>query len=597
MLVQVSEHPWDVACEALEAVPFALSGQGASSYPWPGLKGTGQKRAMTFPTVVLENGLVSVTVVPGLGGRILNLASDGVALWPLPDGIVPQPWGRRSLGFSYGLTPFFGECDRSGLDPLAFEVFEPRTERSPGGVMTCSLAAPGFVAHVCTTLEPDRADVLVDVHVHNRNLVPARCPVGFQLGAGSVPDRADGPALVWEGTSETPGFALWCEDAPVAWTDGTARLGRCPEGDFFGPRQTRMFRVRLVPLKEPGVKGFERGLAVGFRGANVWAVSSTGFSGTVQVLDCDGRALESPLDIGPGELFAAALDRDAAEVATVDRTGLVRTDSRVGPRPSVLDPRSESEDALLQSSRRAYLPFSDGDQGAESAEEAFWRALARGETPEQRIWGLEHVRAVQSAKAEASAGRTTDAVSQIDQALLTQGDDPLLWWFRAACERRAGEDEGAERSSFLNGRFLAPLDPVFRAEAFLAASKDASVGPDPMVRPLAEDPVRLLEAADAYIGHGLIADAARILDEAQRIRPCPLAGYLLAWCLARTTNMAADALIEVKKASAIGVVPPFPFRESETKAVLEWAGKLPDDSVLAQWAELVRAYVLPRYGP
>ena len=193
------------------------------------------------------------------------------------------------------------------------------------------------------------------------------------------------------------------------------------------------------------------------------------------------------------------------------------------------------------------------------------------------------------------AGRGGDlkaALGHVDSALATLGDDPLAWWQRAVLARLAGEADD-EREDLTMAHALSPLEPALRAEAFLSMPQGRSKDPSAVLSPLAGDPDALHEAAHLLVEAGLFQEAARLIDEAQRHGEHPLLRYLYAWCLLQATRMDVEAAAEVGKASRAPIGPPFPWRETEVRAVSELAAKFPADARL----QTLNGVLVKRSGP
>jgi hypothetical protein len=186
--------------------------------------------------------------------------------------------------------------------------------------------------------------------------------------------------------------------------------------------------------------------------------------------------------------------------------------------------------------------------------------------------------------AQALGERDFDAADvAIEQSLLYNGDDPLAWWALSATRRMRG-DEG-ERPELLNAHFLAPLEPMLRAESFLGQSPAMGKEASPLVAPVAEIPEDLVEVACVLIEHGLLDQANRWIDEALRHHDLAMLRYLMADVLLRGTRMEAEAA-EHMRAAAKALVPPLPWRPVEVRALRNVLERFPSDAAARRLLEL-----------
>jgi hypothetical protein len=169
-----------------------------------------------------------------------------------------------------------------------------------------------------------------------------------------------------------------------------------------------------------------------------------------------------------------------------------------------------------------------------------------------------------------------DAIDQFEQALLYNAEDHLVWWVKAVVQRIYDpEFSGPELP---NAHFLAPLEPVLRAEAFFSSS---DVGDDAgaIIQPLADSPEDLVEIACQLLEHGLPDLAHRWIEEALRHRNVAILRYLLADALHQSTRMDLDAAVHVSAAAQAEPFP-YPWREVEISALQRLATRYPENEHL-----------------
>lgn len=169
----------------------------------------------------------------------------------------------------------------------------------------------------------------------------------------------------------------------------------------------------------------------------------------------------------------------------------------------------------------------------------------------------------------------------VDDALGLNQEDHLAWWLRAALSRGESQDD------LPNAHFLAPFEPVLRAESFFAMAVNER-DPSPLIAPLADDPDALVEVAVRLGEAGLVDDLARWIDEALRHREVPMLRYILADALLAKSRMAVEAADHVARVAKAPINPPYPWRPYE-RAVLDRLGeRFPEDARLAELREMMR---------
>jgi hypothetical protein len=176
------------------------------------------------------------------------------------------------------------------------------------------------------------------------------------------------------------------------------------------------------------------------------------------------------------------------------------------------------------------------------------------------------------------------ARSFAEQAVNYNAEDHLAWHLMAACDRWLGQE--ADGSALANAHYLAPMEPILRAEAFLAQPNAGAKEANPLLAPLREAPDEFLEAACRLIELGRLDDAQRFLDETLRHEDLPMARYLLAYVYLRGSRMAVEAAEHVAAAGR-SPLEAAPWRAVERRAIIALAERFPHDPRLP--AVLARA--------
>jgi hypothetical protein len=147
-------------------------------------------------------------------------------------------------------------------------------------------------------------------------------------------------------------------------------------------------------------------------------------------------------------------------------------------------------------------------------------------------------------------------------------------------------DEAAG-ASLSNAHYLAPLEPLLRAEAFLNQSPEMGPEPSPLVKPMQGRPEHLVEVAARWLETGRADQATRWIDESLRHVESPMLLYLQAYAFLRAGRMEVEIPNLLRRASAIGYQPPFPYREIELEALTALENRFPDDVLIAKFRRLM----------
>jgi hypothetical protein len=195
--------------------------------------------------------------------------------------------------------------------------------------------------------------------------------------------------------------------------------------------------------------------------------------------------------------------------------------------------------------------------------------------PATRYWG-----ALLNARNAFRAGAYAEADQFLETALLFDGDDHLAWIEKAIALRLAGV-ESEDAPELPNAHFLAPLEPMLRAESFLSQS---GLDGKAFFEPLADAPNALIECACVYAELGLFEECARFIDAARSVSDLPMLCFLYAYCCVATDRLQTDA------ASAVGGVkrlePPYPWRPIERIALETLTKTFPTNEILAQYLQV-----------
>jgi hypothetical protein len=178
----------------------------------------------------------------------------------------------------------------------------------------------------------------------------------------------------------------------------------------------------------------------------------------------------------------------------------------------------------------------------------------------ERMSGLEHAACLGRALLKMRDHDWEGALEFLLDATILRGDNPIAWWAKAHSLRHLDADP---RGDLANAHYLAPLDPVLRADAFLSAPEESK--PTALLDVFGDDPQPYLEVADLLSHAGQQAERVRWLEEAKRKAPCSLFDRLLAH--AHRSEGREISSYEHLALSRSGIERATPFRRSELAAM------------------------------
>ncbi len=477
------------------------------------------------PVVTLENSLVSVTLLPDRGGQIVEILDK-----------------RSSTAIcSGGLR---GVAGQMRLDaPTSHQTSTPGSESDPGAISVFGLSeAIGIDVWSVVTLSPGSPWIQIDVRLHNRTLEAVRLPKLFGW-SGQAQAWTGGPLSVVQCGDEGSGLLIRCS-GPLAEDDAGWEALDTDPCVLMGGRSVEG-TLSISAFGGLGkVSGVGDGWVAQLRSESLEIVSQEDFGEVeLHVQVEDGQTMKASITLARESTTVVSL----ADLPPIARAAVVIAGRQTG---------EIHRNGPVQGPRRATWPsraaefWADGptigldDRFRTCARE--WQACLRDPRPlPTGVPGTEHIVATTRAMAAVRAEDWQGASQAIDDALVTNGDDPLLWWAKASIGRHSGEED---ESSLPNAHFLSPMEPMLRVEAFLRQEQGQSQEPNPLVAPLTTDPAIAWDCLARLAAWGLWADFARLADELLRHRDDPAVRLLYAWSLARQTRMLATAAEHLAKA-------------------------------------------------
>jgi hypothetical protein len=507
----------EIDIDILEATPLSAESppEHHGAYPFPFLTTTGNRQRVAFRALGLENQYLRVLVLPDLGGRIVSIFDKRTQTEALSQSFSVATGSLRGIALLQGVEFSLFPERKNAMGPVDAMI----ADDEDGPQIVLAELGAGLSWHLLISLPPDRAVIQIEARVFNRS---------------------------WQGVLYNAGFVA--HSASVALLSGArfASPGR------LMPHQLDVWGAQIVPVTgSPAAVNEVGALSVG---SEIEFQTTQPLTGKIFLQLNSGETFEAPFEVLPEALFKSPSPGDVTAVVIRNEDG-----------ESVLEWRADAPEKPAVA-----LPAELGD------EEALFRQSIADETLRDVAEFDLRFRAPVKILRAISAMRKQDwltATRHLDDALLTNSEDHLVWLMKAILARK----QGGETEDLLNAHYLAPLEPLLRMESFLAQNIQTREK-SPLVTPLAENPDALVEAACFLAELGLLDDFARWCDECLRHREVPMIRYLLADALLASSPMSVDAASHVAAAAKTPVNPPYPWRAREREVLARLQAKFPSDS-------------------
>ncbi|MBL8068677.1 MAG: hypothetical protein JNM28_09530 [Armatimonadetes bacterium] len=557
MGVTASEFKISIPGPPVEAVPLGKT--PPACYPQVELRAGSGTVTHPIAGALLENAFVRVWVCASLGGRIIGLFDKRTGLWaiPLPDRLDLEQGGIRGVELNHGIEFLCGPERLNRLGQTDLRI----VENSSGGAAAFVFEWFGDTSwHGAVTLQSDGATVTLEQTLLNRSLLskPLRGGVACPgMGSDGVCDDGEGNGFCL--IDPDGGLAL---RSPGVWAT-------LPADGRLGGRRADSWKATLVPFTGLGrhlCSG--QAISIGADGDQL----TTQFHQTIQggkiFLSLDGQTLEAPIDNQPGPTTSTPVGQPASSLDGVlvrgaDFSPLAKWPPDAQPQPVPLKFDHKVFDHMVHCRIDPH-------------------ALCR-------IPGMEAAAHGWLAEAAARAGDRERADAEMERYLAYNAEDPLGWWLKAAIKRESGLDRTEIDRELPNAHYLAPLEPLLKAEAFLNTPQAQGREPNPLLASVAADPGQASGIVGAYLRHGLVQSAARLADELLRHRPNQMVHLLIAAAHIEHRSMEATAAEHVAAAEKLPLEPPFPYRPEEKAAVSRLAERFPGSQTVSQLARLTGA--------
>lgn len=479
---------------------------------------------MDLEVAVLENDFIRVGIAPRLGGRIVSLVDLS-----------------RDIDVMQGFAGGFGLTVDSQRPSHAFHL-----ARAAVGERSVRMSVIGFAPGIDQQLGVelgDGATASLEYSFRNRSLRPIAWRPSPWVSVAAM--ASGGYSSIFYSKESKSGFAVLSE-RPMGSSEPA-----------LAPRWGVSNRLTLVPITGLINPIWASGLAVLSIGDGMLELLPRLVLSDVKlVLKTDrGQTMEAPANLDPLHTLRYTFDELGGEplafaILDAARRELFRWPSEakaVAPPP-------------VTSTSVREAPIDDP-----------WLV----ERPATRYW------AAHMQTCDAFIARDFRAAyDYAESALLYNGDDPIAWIEKAIAARHMslGDDEA---SDLPNAHYLAPLEPLLRAEGFLG---QAGLDGGTFFSPLTDAPQELVEVACFYIERQLFEDAGRVLDAAMIASDAPMLRYLYAFVCVASGKMQADAAALIN--SVKEVTGPLPFRDVEAKILRELVHAFPDIPILGSFSAI-----------
>ncbi|HJP82813.1 MAG TPA: DUF5107 domain-containing protein [Fimbriimonadaceae bacterium] len=562
MSVDLAEDSLDLMIELLE-----VGNPSQSSYPYPTLRRTNRLERRSFRVFTVSNPYLEATVVPDLGGRILRLRkpNSGEDLIPFEPTLQLIHGGLRGIQCPAGIQVRTGFEDRLNSMGTVSAMPDFRQEGEPDAIWWGELCGSGLSLNVRISLPEDRAALTVETRVFNRTLEPVPYNGGIAIGGSQIFGKSAG-GWIFNCGSE---MFIRPVDGLLDYADAES-AHRFDRVRWLAPHQLDSWIVEIFPSRiGDTLRGADRTYAVGWDDQVLRVQSRKPIHQAKVVIQVNQQGpMELVADLGPDQVSEFSLEDlpMVEQVALKDSDGitLVVGNAIKAVELSSNPPEPKSDSMHLRKASLTDLQRLEFEPGN--------RAIAH------------FMRGAQLNRRGDFAG----AALQFEQSLLFNAEDHLAWWLKAVCERLSGRQD-EESQEILNAHFIAPMEPVLRAESYLSSPSQIREK-TAVVTPLSEFPESLVDIACLLIEFGLLEEASKWIDEALRHADLSILRYLLAYALLQGSRMDVQAAEQVMRARTPDASPPFPFRPIELEALSYLQEKFPDDQAISRLLDLANEF-------
>ncbi|MBX3113612.1 MAG: DUF5107 domain-containing protein [Fimbriimonadaceae bacterium] len=543
-----------------QVVPVPIGNEIPACYPQVRLEITRETVEQTIPILWMENEFIRLGIAPSLGGRIVAITDlrTGIDVIPLPDEINLVENDFRGARWNHGIEFIAGENRSNSLGPVDFRVKEAGSPEDKGAVFLFEWTGD-LSWHAAITLYPDRAAFLIEQNVFNRRWLSSH-------GRGGI----DFPELVQDYVS--PDSCLIAQPSAsgglfMSWTPGGLTLtdDGLVTGEpkiALGGHRTDSIRIEcsVFSSKAP-LTASTHSAAVFLDDKELIVQPHQEIANAKVFLSVSGQTLEAPLSATLGGASTTPLNSLPGKIDAISI-------------------RDEHRETLVSwpSSSQCHPQTTTG-----STASMFDEIIARAESPFRTYFrnpGLEPFSNWMEAVEAIKSDDFISAEESMDKYLGFNAEDSLGWWFKASMCRESGKAKDEDDRELPNAHYLAPLEPILRAEAFLNTPIAEGREPNPLLAPLAANPDHAAGVIGLYLECHLIQGMARLADELLRHRDNAMVRYLLAYALLEFARNETAAGEQVMLAGKLAIEPPSPHRLVEKMVINQLADKFSGDARL-----------------
>lgn len=543
-----------------QVVPVPIGDEIPACYPQVRLEITVETVEQTIPVIWMENEFIRLGIAPSLGGRIIAITDlrTGIDIISLPTEIELVEDEFRGVHWNHGIEFVAGQKRGNSLGPIDFRVMEAGSQEDKGAVFLFEWIGD-LSWHAAITLYPDRASFLIEQNVFNRRWRSVEGCGGINIPALSSEHISPDSCLLSDNSSSSGLFMSWLPG------DLTLRASGLVTGEpliKLGGHRSDSIRIECSVYSNVAQLATVNHTAAIFLNDEQLIIQPHQSVLQAKIyLSVSGQTLEAPFSAPLGQESTTNLNSLPASIDAISIRNEHRETLINWPKPSHFEPilaTGSTADMFDEIIYRAEAPY---------------RTYLRNPGLEPFCYWMEAVEAVKDdefAKAE----------ELMDKYLGFNAEDPLGWWFKSSIRRESGKAKEEDARELPNAHYLAPLEPVLRAEAFLNTPIAEGREPNPLLAQLAVNPDHAGGVVGMYLECHLIQGMARLADELLRHRDNAMVRYLLAFALLEYAKNETAAGEQVMLAGKLAIEPPFPHRMVEVRAINQLANKFTGDERL-----------------
>lgn len=550
MPVKIYEQ--SVSVTTNQVVPVPIGDEIPACYPQVRLEITAERVGQTVPIIWMENEYIRLGIAPSLGGRIVAITDlrTGIDVVSLPTEINLTEDELRGAKWVHGIE-FVAGKRANALGPIDFRVMEAGSAEDKGAVFLFEWTGD-LSWHGAITLYPDRAAFLIEQSLLNRRWKSVAGQSGVDF-PGMIAVPTSGQSCLVSQNSDRAGLFVSWEPGEVN-TDDRARLAG---------HRTDAIRRECTVYSDQAPLLYSNHLVGVFMDENLISIQPHQQIANAKIfLSVGGQTLEAPFLIELGKSSPTALKSLPGNIEAI----------------SIRNERLETIFAWPQEEANNYLPENQSAGGIydKLIDEAVppFRAIFRNPGLEPFCCWMDAIEAI---KIDDFAA----AEDLMDKYLGFNAEDAIGWWFKSSIRRESGKAKEEDARELPNAHYLAPLEPLLRAEAFLNTPIAEGREPNPLLEPIAMNPDHAAGVVGMYLECHLIQGMARLADELLRHKDSAMVRYLLAVALLDFARNETAAAEQVMLASKLAIEPPFPHRLVELSTINRLAETLPNDQRLS----------------